>query len=113
MKGMLMDMMSAMMPLMKPLVWLALLAFIAGVLLVLPKGTQWHKLSRLALWIVTGIGVFYIAAQFMGMLLGAQPSINFGDARKFEFYLVPFWMLGVAALAGAGILHLLQRRRGS
>ena len=111
MKGMLMDMMSAMMPLMKPLVWLALLAFIVGVVLVLLGGQGWHKLSRVALWVVAGVGIFFLLAQGMGLWLGAQPSINFGDARKFEFILVPFWQLGLAALAGTVVLRLLQRWR--
>jgi hypothetical protein len=104
-----MDMMTAMMPLMKPLVWLAALSFIAGVLLVVAGGPGWYKLSRITLWILAGIGIFFIAAQGMGALLGAQPSINFGDAKKFEFVLVPFWQLGIAALIGAGIVHALQR----
>ena len=109
MKGFLIDMMTAMMPFMKPLVWLAALAFVAGLLLILVGGTGWYKLSRLAMWIVAGIGICLIAAQGMGALLGARPSINFGDARKFQFVLVPFWQLGVAALVGAGILRALQR----
>ncbi len=109
MKGMLMDMMSAMMPLMKPLVWLALAAFVAGLALVLTGGGS--RIARLALWIVAGIGIFFLLAQGMGLWLGAQPSINFGDARKFQFILVPFWQLGLAALAGAVVLRLLQRWR--
>ena len=109
MKVFLIDMMTAMMPLMKPLVWLAALAFVAGVLLVIVGGPGWYKLSRMALWILAGIGIFFIAAQGMGALLGAQPSINFGDAKRFEFVLVPFWQLGIAALTGAAILRALQR----
>ena len=45
----------------------------------------------------------------MGLWLGAQPSINFGNPKKFEFILVPFWQLGLAALAGSFILWLAKR----
>ena len=109
MKGFLIEMMTALMPFMKPLVWLAALSFIAGLLLVFAGGQGWYKLSRIAMWILAGIGIFFIAAQGMGALLGAQPSINFGDVKKSEFVLVPFWQLGIAALVGAGILRALQR----
>ncbi len=110
MKGMLMDMMSAMMPLMKPLVWIALAAFVAGVALAFIKGNATLRMARLALWVVAGIGLFFVLAQFMGLWLGAQPSINFGDASKFEFILVPFWQLGIAALIGAFVLKWLLKR---
>lgn len=112
MKMMLMDIMTAMMPYMKPLVWLALAAFIAGLALALMGGEGSVKFVRLAFGIVLGVGVFFIAAQLMGLLLGAGPSINFGDPRKFQFILVPFWQLGIACLAGAGVLKLLLRRHG-
>ena len=109
MKDLLIQMMTALMPFMKPLVWLAGLTFVAGLLLVFAGGQGWYKLSRIAMWILAGLGIFFIAAQGMGALLGAQPSINFGDVRKSEFVLVPFWQLGIAMLVGAAILRGLQR----
>ena len=109
MKGQLMDMMSTMMPFMKPLVWVALAAFIIGLILAFVGGPSTRILARIACWIVLAIGVFFIAAQFMGLWLGAQPSINFGNPKKFEFILVPFWQLGLAALAASFILWLAKR----
>ncbi len=111
MKGFLMDMMSAMMPFMKPLVWTALAAFIIGLVLAFAGGTSTRALARFARRVVLAIGIFFVVAQLMGLWLGAQPSINFGDPRKFEFILVPFWQLGLAALAGAFVMRLATRNR--
>ena len=109
MKGFLIQMMTAMMPFMKPMVWLALVAFVLGLVLALVKVEGGPRLALVALRVLVVIGVFFVAAQFMGMWLGAEPKINFGDARKFQFILVPFWQLGVAMLAGAlvlrGVIH--------
>jgi len=112
MKGFLLNMMSAMMPFMKPLVWLALAAFVIGIILAFVQGEATRRLARIAYWIVLVIGIFFVVAQFMGLWLGAQPSINFGDPKKFEFILVPFWQLGLVALAAAFIMRLAMRNRG-
>ncbi len=107
----LIDIMTAMMPFMKPLAWLALAAFVAGLVMTLLRGEGSRKIGRIAGRLVLGIGIFFLAAQLMGMMLGANPSINFGDARKFQFILVPFWQLGLACLAAAVVLRLLPGRR--
>ena len=111
MKSSLIGMMTAMMPFMKPLVWLALAAFLIGVVAALVRADGARALSRVALWVLAIIGVFFVLAQLMGMWLGAQPSINFGDPKKFEFILVPFWQLGLVMLAGAVVLFGIQRWR--
>lgn len=49
------------------------------------------------------LGVFFLASQVARMVLGATPSINFGDSTKFQFDLKPFWEIG-AALLVPGIL---------
>ena len=109
MKQMLIQIMTDMMPFMKPLVWLAGLAFLGGLVLVFAGGRGWRKGALAAGWIVLAIGIFFLAAQGMGALLGAAPSINFADGRKMEFFLVPFWQLGLSALAGYTILRILAR----
>ena len=111
MKDFLLNMMSAMMPFMKPLVWLALAAFVIGIILAFVQGEATRKLARATFWIVLIIGIFFVVAQFMGLWLGAQPSINFGDSKKFEFILVPFWQLGLGALVAAVIMRLAMRNQ--
>jgi hypothetical protein len=110
-KSALIDIMTLMMPFMKPLVWLALLSFIAALGLAFAGGGLRRQWAPRAARLTLGIGIFFLAAQGMGALLGAQPSINFGDPRKFEFILVPFWQLGIACIAGwlivRGLLHVL------
>ncbi len=107
-KSTLIDIMTLMMPAMKPLVWLALIAFIAAIALVLAGGEMRARWAPKAAGITLAIGIFFLAAQGMGALLGAAPSINFGDPRKFEFILVPFWQLGIACLVGWGIVKALK-----
>lgn len=108
MKQMLLDMMVAMMPFMMPIVWLGYAAVAIGALLVVgglvvPGLAQSHGWALLAGRVAAGVGLFFIACQLAGMVLGATPAINFGDSTKFEFKLVPFWQIGAAFLV-AGIL---------
>ncbi len=113
MKGFLINMMTAMMPFMKPLVWLALAAFVLGLALGLLNIEGGRRFARVALRVLVAIGVFFIVAQLMGIWLGAEPKINFGDSSKFEFILVPFWQLGLVMLAAALVLRgLMGWRRG-
>lgn len=109
MKQLMLDMMVAMMPYMMPIIWLGWVALGVGLLawmvgaMVRPN----DKPANLLLWcgrVAAGIGIFFIACQLAGMVLGATPAINFGDATKFEFNLVPFWQIGAGFLL-AGILY--------
>ncbi len=114
MKSNLIDVMTLMMPFMRPLVWLAGLSFLAALALVLIGGDQWRTWARRTSAVTLVIGLFFLAAQGMGLLLGAAPSINFGDASKFEFYLVAFWKLGLASIGAwliiQGLLRLGQKK---
>lgn len=108
MKQMLLDMMVAMMPFMMPIVWIGYAAVAIGALLivaglVMPGVAQSRGLALLAGRVAAAVGLFFIACQIAGVLLGATPAINFGDSTKFEFNLVPFWQVGAAFLV-AGIL---------
>jgi hypothetical protein len=102
MRHVMMDMMAKMMPLMMPLVWLGLALIAVGVLSVLARLiTGSPHASRGASWsgtLLLLLGVFFLASQVAGMLLGATPAINLGDATKYEFNLKPFWMIGLVFL---------------
>lgn len=98
MKQFMLDMMTAMMPAMVPMVWIGgVLTVLAIILYVLASKTGYKP----ALWAARGamaFGIFFIVCQIAGYFLGAGPSINFGDPRKFEFILVGFWIIGLAML---------------
>ncbi|MFB6260284.1 MAG: hypothetical protein ABEK42_06270 [Thiohalorhabdaceae bacterium] len=110
MKQFMLDLMSAMMPAMMPLVWAgSVLAAVSILLLALKRA----KPARWGAGLTMAVGAFFLASQGMGTLLGAQPSINFGDAKQMEFILVPFWQIGLAlAFPGAAVWLLSHRRRG-
>ncbi|HHI82253.1 MAG TPA: hypothetical protein ENJ99_03790 [Rhizobiales bacterium] len=104
MKMFLLNMMTAMMPAMVPMVWIGGILAVLSIVLYILGGKLGYKP---ALWAARGalaFGLFFVAAQGMGMLLGAGPSINFGDPRKFEFILVAFWKVGLALLIPAWII---------
>jgi hypothetical protein len=105
---------AAMMPFMMPLVWLGAASIVVGVLSLLVHLLTASRLARAgASWsgaLLVLLGVFFVACQGLGMLLGAAPAINFGDATKYEFDLKPFWMIGLAFLVPGILLGLLQRR---
>jgi hypothetical protein len=108
MKQTLLDLMSAMMPFMMPLVWLGGIAAAASIVLLL------FKQARAARWgagLTLALAAFFLACQGMGALLGAAPSINFGDPKQFEFILVPFWQIGLALLAPGAAVWAFARPR--
>jgi hypothetical protein len=112
MRHLLMDMMAKMMPFMMPLVWLGAALVVLGGLSVLARLLGDGALaSRGAGWagmLLIVVGLFFIACQGAGMLLGAAPAINFGDATKYEFNLKPFWMVGLAFLVPGLIIRALR-----
>jgi len=114
MKQTLMAAMTAMMPVMKPLFWAAVITFFAGLAGALAGGEGWRRLTGTVGAILFAIGAFFLAAQGMGAWMGAAPSINLGDARQMQFILVPFWQLGLGCLAGGWLLRFLAhlKRRG-
>lgn len=116
MKQMLLDMMVAMMPFMMPIVWLGYASVAVGALLivggmVMPGLAQSRGLALLAGRVAAGVGLFFIACQIAGILLGATPAINFGDSTKFEFNLVPFWQVGAAFLVAGIIIGYFSSRQ--
>lgn len=113
MRQFMMDMMTQMMPIMKPLVWLGVATAAIGVAMVLAGFILKSKVGGIVLLtgrVLLGLAIFLFACELAGMFLGAQPKINFGDFEKMEFILVPFWQIASAFLAGALILGFIGGR---
>ncbi len=111
MRDSLIDMMVAMMPLMKPFMWLGVVVVAASIILIVTnfalKGNM-HKAISISAKIVLSVSVFFIAAHVMGYFLSMPPTINFGDSSKFEFILVSFWQIGAAFLIAGFIIKFLS-----
>jgi hypothetical protein len=56
------------------------------------------------------IGVSLVLGNVVMSYHGQSASYNFGDPTRFQFFLVPFWQLGLA-IAVIGALCLLLYRR--
>lgn len=111
MKDILVGLMVQMMPYMMPLMWVGTAAVAIGVAVLvlslliggLRPVTGWAgRIAALA-------GLFFLACQVAGQMLDVPPSINFGDSKKFEFVLVPFWQIGLALLIPGLVLGRLGR----
>jgi len=109
-KQQLMQMMTAMMPFMKPLVWLGCGSAVLALVLGFFGSGALRRLAGLFTVVTIAVGVFFTAAWFMGLWMDAQPSINFGNPRKMEFRLVPFIWLGLGFLAIGAVLRFMGRR---
>lgn len=106
MKDVLLQMMVAMMPYMKPLFWAGIVIAALGLLLRIGKpvlGMSGLYDSGL-IWaarIAGALGIFFLICEVMGAFLGAEPKFNLGDSTKFEFWMVSFWQVGIGLLAAA------------
>jgi membrane protein implicated in regulation of membrane protease activity len=56
------------------------------------------------------IGIGLLGASAVMSYMGLSPSFNLGDPTKFQFILVPFWLVGVVA-AALGLIAILVARR--
>lgn len=113
MKDFMINMMAAMMPFMKPIMWLGVAAAGIGLVLliahiVLRANTGGWVL--LAGRVAFGMAVFFFGCQVAGYFLGAAPGINFGDFSKMEFNIVPFWQIGAGFFAAALVLGFFGGR---
>lgn len=115
MRQFMIDMMAGMMPFMMLLVWLGLALIAIGILALLARLFSGGALaSRAAFWsgtLLLVLAAFFLLSQVAGMLLGASPAINLGDATRYEFNLKPFWMVGLVFLVPS-VLILALRERG-
>ena len=100
MHQMMLDLMVKMMPFMMPLVYAggALLAVAVLALVVQLAFGRGGGVARACGWLLVILGVFFLACQGAGMILGAAPSINFADSTKGDFDLKPFWEIGLGML---------------
>ena len=110
MQQMMLDMMIQMMPYMKPLVYVGAALLVVGVLMALVSlvSGSGSALVRMSAAGLIALGVFFLACQGAGALLGAKPSINFGDPANFEFILYPFWQIGGVLLVVGLILRVIS-----
>jgi len=105
MKDTFINMMVSMMPMMKPFMWFAAVIAVVGILLALSNLALKTRIRNGVIWtgrVVLFAAVFFLAAQLAGAILNMPPTINFGDAAKFQFILVSFWQVGLVLLV-AGI----------
>jgi hypothetical protein len=69
-------------------------------------------MQRAVSWIggiFCAIGVALIAASIVMNFFGLEASYNFGDPAKYQLYLVPFWQIGLAAVATGCVFRLSSR----
>ena len=114
MKDALIEMMIAMMPYMKPFMYIGIAFVVLGLILVLTKMAAKAPDNKALRWSLRFIFItagFFLIAQAMGIFLSMPPTINFGDSSKFEFILVSFWQIGLAFLIAALILKVLGRTK--
>lgn len=111
MKQLMIDMMAAMMPYMRPFAILAAaLALLALVLALLGRGAGLAALGRN---VALAAGVFFLGCEVAGRMLGFEPTVLFASPMDRALYRNqwPFWTLGLAFLAFWGVLRGLGRPR--
>lgn len=117
MKDVMLSAMVKMMPLMMPVMWAGAGVLALSVVLLLVAGISGaESVRRWARWsgvLAGAIGALFVASQFAGMALGLSPQMNFGDATKFEFILLPFWQIGLALLISGLFLRCLTGPRAT
>jgi hypothetical protein len=105
MKQTLIEVMNAMMPFMRPLVFLAalLVALAAGMRLV-----GHRRSARVFAGTSVLIGIFFLACEGMGRLLGFEPTILFADPLDRQLYRnqFPFWLIGLTIFALAWLVRM-------
>lgn len=112
MRDVVMSMMMAMMPYMQNIMWLGVACVGLGlfflliyhVLGILNGAVKW--MGKVSLF----VGLFFIACHFAGQALSLTPGVNFADASKGEFFIVPFWQIGALIFFPGSMLFLIARR---
>ena len=95
------EQMTHIMAVMMPYMWyiadvgLALLVLGAVAWLIWLFTGQATGLLRFSGRLLVVLGIFFVACQIAGLLLGMKPWLNLGDISKGEFVALPFWMLGL------------------
>ena len=113
MKNSMIEMMVAMMPYMKPLMWLGIVMATIGLLVVLSNMVLHTNINKGFTWscrIALATAIFFLAAQLAGYFLNMPPTVNFGDSSKFEFILVSFWQIGTGLLFASLFIKFLSHK---
>lgn len=116
MKDIMIDMMVAMMPFMKPVMWVGVVVATIGLVFVFANIVFKMDIQKSIVWlgrIALSTAVFFLAAHVAGYFLNMPPTVNFGDSTKFEFILVSFWQIGVALLIASLIIKYLTTLKNS
>lgn len=111
------DMMSMMMPYMKPIAYFGLAALALSAILTAAQimSGSGGGLAALATKLAVAVGIFFIACEVAGRLLGMEPTLLFSaDPFDREMYRNqwPFWSVGIALfVAGLAVRALGGRPR--
>lgn len=110
MKQFMIDAMAAMMPYMRS-VAIAAMALAAGGIVARLIGLRW--VARLAGTLVLLAGIFFLACEGAGRLLGFEPTLLFADPANRMLYRnqFPFWTIGLAALVAGLIVRAIGSGR--
>lgn len=114
MKQQLIDMMTALMPFMRPIAvgaaGLALLGLSAGLF-----ARNGSRLGGLLGRLVGLAGIFFLVCEGMGRWLGFEPTLLFADPLNRVLYRNqwPFWAVGVGLLIASMIVRRVARGRGA
>lgn len=112
MKDLMIDMMVSMMPYMKPLMWTGAVIATIAMLMIIINLIMKKQSQKMLTWsgrFVLAVAFFFLSSQVAGYFLSMSPTINFGDASKYEFKLVSFWQIGLGFLIAAIIITFLPR----
>ena len=116
MKNIMIDMMVAMMPYMKPVMWLGVIVVCIGLLFIIANLLLNKDINKGITWsfrIALSTAIFFLLAQLAGYFLSMPPTVNFGDSSKFEFILVSFWQIGTALLVASLIIKFLAKLKSN
>ena len=106
------EQMTQIMAMMMPYMWyiadagIALLALggIAWLIWLINGSATW--LLRLSGRLLVVLGIFFVACQIAGYLLGMSAFLNLGDVSKFEFIHLPFWQIGLPFIVAGFFLRI-------
>ena len=110
MKQLMIDIMAAMMPYMKPIAYIGTAMAVGG--LVAAVAGMRGSLTAIAATVAIGVGLFFIACEVMGNFLELKPTMLFADPADRAMYRNqwPFWIVGAAIGAAGFVVRMLGRR---
>lgn len=117
MRQMLMDMMIAMMPYMKLIVFVGIgllaIGFLVGIFARMSG--MGGGFNGICYKLAIGVGVFFIVCELMGRLLGVEATMFFGSDpfnRVLYSNQWPFWTIGAMFVVGSFIVRQISAQHG-